>query len=59
MAEPGSNGKEPVHGHHLAAPFRYLVPEHTKGTGFAAIDGSLTVNGDDLHALMPTLCGQG
>ncbi|GJD74137.1 site-specific DNA-methyltransferase [Methylobacterium goesingense] len=48
-------GKEFVYNHHLAVPFRPLVPEETKGIGPVALDGNLIVHGDNLHALKALL----
>ncbi len=44
-------GKEFVYNHHLAVPFRPLVPQEDKGIGPAALDGNMVHHGDNLHAL--------
>jgi hypothetical protein len=48
-------GKEFVYNHHLAVPFRPLVPNADKSIGEARLDGNLIVHGDNLHALKALL----
>lgn len=48
-------GKEFVYNHHLAVPFRPLVPDAKKGVGPVALDGNLIIHGDNLHALKALL----
>jgi adenine-specific DNA-methyltransferase len=48
-------GKEFVYNHHLAVPFRPLVPHPKKGIGSASLDGNLIIHGDNLHALKALL----
>ena len=48
-------GKEFVYNHHLAVPFRPLVPHEDKGIGPVALDGTLIIHGDNLHALKSLL----
>ena len=48
-------GKEFVYNHHLAVPFRPLVPHEDKGIGPVALDGNLVIHGDNLHALKSLL----
>ncbi len=48
-------GKEFVYNHHLAVPFRPLVPDESKGIGPVALDGNLIIHGDNLHALKALL----
>lgn len=55
MTELSFKGKEFVYNHHLAVPFRPLVPDETKGIGPVALDGNLIVHGDNLHALKALL----
>lgn len=55
MTELSFKGKEFVYNHHLAVPFRPLVPQPDKGIGPAALDGNLIVHGDNLHALKALL----
>ncbi|MXX90807.1 MAG: site-specific DNA-methyltransferase [Boseongicola sp. SB0677_bin_26] len=55
MTELNFKGKEFVYNHHLAVPFRPLVPEESKGIGPVALDGNLIVHGDNLHALKALL----
>ena len=40
MTELSFKGKEFVYNHHLAVPFRPLVPDETKGIGPVALDGN-------------------
>jgi adenine-specific DNA-methyltransferase len=55
MTELNFKGKEFVYNHHLAVPFRPLVPHAKKGIGPVALDGNLIVHGDNLHALKALL----
>jgi len=55
VTELNFKGKEFVYNHHLAVPFRPLVPDETKGIGPVALDGNLIVHGDNLHALKALL----
>ncbi len=55
MTELSFKGKEFVYNHHLAVPFRPLVPHYKKGIGPVALDGNLIVHGDNLHALKALL----
>ncbi|WOF43543.1 site-specific DNA-methyltransferase [Sphingopyxis indica] len=55
MTELSFKGKEFVYNHHLAVPFRPLVPDETKGIGPVALDGNLVIHGDNLHALKSLL----
>lgn len=55
MTELNFKGKEFVYNHHLAVPFRPLVPDASKGIGPVALDGNLIVHGDNLHALKALL----
>lgn len=55
MTELNFKGKEFVYNHHLAVPFRALVPDESKGIGPVALDGNLIVHGDNLHALKALL----
>ncbi|MBU2359582.1 MAG: site-specific DNA-methyltransferase [Alphaproteobacteria bacterium] len=55
MTELNFKGKEFVYNHHLAVPFRPLVPDETKGIGPVALDDNLIVHGDNLHALKALL----
>ena len=41
MTELNFKGKEFVYNHHLAVPFRPLVPDESKGIGPVALDVSL------------------
>lgn len=61
MTELSFKGKEFVYNHHLAVPFRPLVPQPEKGIGPAALDGNLIIHGDNLHglkALLPLYAGK-
>ena len=51
MAKLNFKGKEFVYNHHLAVPFRPLMPHEDKGIGPVAFDGNLVIHGDNLHAL--------
>lgn len=55
MSELSFKGKEFVYNHHLAVPFRPLVPHPKKGIGPVALDGNLVIHGDNLHALKALL----
>ena len=55
MTELNFKGKEFVYNHHLAVPFRPLVPHEDKGIGPVALDGNLVIHGDNLHALKSLL----
>ena len=55
MTELNFKGKEFVYNHHLAVPFRPLVPDASKGIGEVSLDGNLIVHGDNLHALKALL----
>ena len=55
MTELNFKGKEFVYNHHLAVPFRPLVPHEDKGIGPVALDGNLIIHGDNLHALKALL----
>ncbi len=55
MTELNFKGKEFVYNHHLAVPFRPLIPDATKGIGPVALDGNLIIHGDNLHALKALL----
>lgn len=55
MTELSFKGKEFVYNHHLAVPFRPLVPHPDKGIGPVALDGNLIIHGDNLHALKSLL----
>ncbi|MEJ0011250.1 MAG: site-specific DNA-methyltransferase [Bauldia sp.] len=55
MTELSFKGKEFVYNHHLAVPFRPLVPDAKKGIGPVALDGNLIIQGDNLHALKALL----
>lgn len=55
MTELQFKGKEFVWNHHLAVPFRPLVPDAAKGIGDVRMDGNLIIQGDNLHALKALL----
>jgi adenine-specific DNA-methyltransferase len=55
MTELKFKGKEFVYNHHLAVPFRPLVPHRDKGIGPVSLDGNLIIHGDNLHALKALL----
>jgi adenine-specific DNA-methyltransferase len=55
MTELNFKGKEFVYNHHLAVPFRPLVPHANKGIGPVSFDGNLIIHGDNLHALKALL----
>jgi len=61
MTELSFKGKELVYNHHLAVPFRSLVPDASKGIGLVALDGNLVIHGDNLDglkALLPLYAGK-
>lgn len=61
MPELNFKGKEFVYNHHLAVPYRPLVPDATKSIGNDRLDGNLIIQGDNLHALkalLPMYAGQ-
>jgi adenine-specific DNA-methyltransferase len=55
MTELHFKGKEFVYNHHLAVPFRPLVPHADKGFGPVDLSGNLIIHGDNLHALKALL----
>ncbi|GAA3842882.1 hypothetical protein GCM10022626_08100 [[Pseudomonas] carboxydohydrogena] len=55
VTELNFKGKEFVYNHHLAVPFRPLVPHPKKGIGPVAFDSNLIVHGDNLYALKALL----
>lgn len=55
MTEIAFKGKEFVYNHHLAVPFRPLVPDESKSIGSVALDGNIIIHGDNLHALKALL----
>lgn len=55
MPELFFKGKEFVYNHHLAVPFRPLVPDAKKSMGKPRLDGNLIIHGDNLHALKALL----
>lgn len=55
MTELAFKGKEFVYNHHLAVPFRPLLPDAGKSVGEARLDGNLIIHGDNLHALKALL----
>jgi adenine-specific DNA-methyltransferase len=55
VTELNFKGKEFVYNHHLAVPFRPLVPDAAKGIGPVSLDGNLVIQGDNLHALKALL----
>lgn len=61
MTEISFKGKEFVFNHHLAVPFRPLVPHEEKGIGPVDLSGNLIVQGDNLvalKALLPMYAGK-
>lgn len=61
MTELNFKGKEFVYNHHLAVPFRPLVPDASKGIGPVDLAGNLIIHGDNLQALkalLPTHAGK-
>src|SRR5690625_2361573 len=55
MPELVFKGKEFVYNHHLSVPFRPLIAHQEKGIANAALDDSLIIHGDNLHALKALL----
>ncbi len=55
MPELIFKGKEFVYNHHLAVPFRPLVPHAKMSVGGPQLDGNLIIHGDNLHALKALL----
>jgi adenine-specific DNA-methyltransferase len=59
MPELFFKGKEFVFNHHLAVPFRPLVPDPKRSVGKSGengrLDGNLIIHGDNLHALKALL----
>lgn len=55
MTELLFKGKEFVYNHHLAVPFRPLLPDAGKSVGEPRLDGNLIIHGDNLHALKALL----
>ncbi|MBK8639832.1 MAG: site-specific DNA-methyltransferase [Chromatiaceae bacterium] len=59
MPELFFKGKEFVFNHHLAVPFRPLIPDPNRSVGESGeqgrLDGNLIVHGDNLHALKALL----
>jgi adenine-specific DNA-methyltransferase len=55
VTELNFKGKEFVYNHHLAVPFRPLLPQAEKGIGPVSLDGNLIIHGDNLHALKALL----
>jgi adenine-specific DNA-methyltransferase len=55
VTELSFKGKEFVYNHHLAVPFRPLVPHPDKGIGSVSLDRNLIIHGDNLHALKELL----
>ena len=55
MPELIFKGKEFVYNHHLAVPFRPLVPHPDMSIGEARMDGNLIIQGDNLLALKSLL----
>jgi adenine-specific DNA-methyltransferase len=55
VTELNFKGKEFVYNHHLAVPFRPLIPHAEKGIGPVSLDGNLIIHGDNLHALKALL----
>jgi adenine-specific DNA-methyltransferase len=61
VTELNFKGKEFVYNHHLAVPFRPLVPDASKGIGPVDLAGNLIIHGDNLQALkalLPTHAGK-
>lgn len=61
MTELNFKGKEFVYNHHLAVPFRPLLPQAEKGIGPVSLDGDLIIHGDNLlalKALLPIYAGK-
>ncbi len=59
MPELFFKGKEFVFNHHLAVPFRPLIPDPQRSIGVSGeqgrLDGNLIIHGDNLHALKALL----
>ncbi|MFZ1575450.1 MAG: site-specific DNA-methyltransferase [Chromatiaceae bacterium] len=59
MPELFFKGKEFVFNHHLAVPFRPLIPDPQRSIGASGeqgrLDGNLIIHGDNLHALKALL----
>jgi adenine-specific DNA-methyltransferase len=55
MPELFFKGKEFVYNHHLAVPYRPLVPDAERSIGEPRLDGNLIIHGDNLHALKSLL----
>ncbi len=59
MPELFFKGKEFVYNHHLAVPFRPLIPDPRRSVGASGengrLDGNLIIHGDNLHALKALL----
>lgn len=55
MPEVHFKGKEFVFNHHLAVPYRPLVPDAAKSVGPADLSGNLLIHGDNLEALKALL----
>jgi adenine-specific DNA-methyltransferase len=55
MPELVFKGKEFVYNHHLAVPYRPLVPDPEKSIGEVRLDANLIIHGDNLHALKALL----
>ena len=59
MPELFFKGKEFVYNHHLAVPFRPLLPDPARSVGASGeagrLDGNLIIHGDNLHALKALL----
>lgn len=61
VTELNFKGKEFVYNHHLAVPFRPIVPDAAKGVGPVDLAGNLIIQGDNLQALkalLPTHAGK-
>ncbi len=48
-------GKQHVYAHHLAVPYRPLVPDAKRSMNPAEVDDNLIIHGDNLHALKALL----
>lgn len=55
MTELNFKGKEFVYNHHLSVPVRPLEIQADKGIGDPSLEGSLIIQGDNLHALKALL----
>lgn len=61
MPELMFKGKEFVYNHHLAVPFRPIIPVKDKSVGIGSLDDNLIIHGDNLHglkALLPAYAGK-